>query len=405
MQRASNMLILLTYVMIAVVAAIGFEFFGLMPTMTAWMMGAIVFIVASLAHSAAARAQERRSLEDEIHNLKAANLELAEEFEAAQKRFDAIADELRAEAIERDNALVHDMRILEDMVRRGDHGEFDHEDALPASESHIGVAMVREALEANRIDLYLQPIVTLPQRRVAYYESFSRLRDETGRVLAPAAFIDAAEQAGLMTEVDNLLLFRCVQIVRRLTGQDRRVGIFCNISLNALSDETFFPEFLDYVRQNQDLASSLIFEITQQAFFERDARAARNMARMADFGFRFSVDQVSNVTMDLDEMERAGVRFVKISGHRLLRALRDGESIAGYEPGAIAVEDVAGMFARHGLELIVDKVEEESTVVEVLELDVAYGQGHLFGEPKAVRGDALDIPHPDVKPEAVTLAG
>lgn len=402
MPRASDILILLTYVTIAGVAAIGFEYFGLMPTLSAWMMGAIVFIVAGMAHSAAARAQERRAMEDEIHNLKAANLALAEEFAAAQSRLDEITDELRAEALERDNALVHEVRVLEDLIRRvGPSAGRPGDGESQASQSQTDIDTVREALQANRVDLYLQPIVTLPQRRTAFYESFTRLRDETGRVLAPAAFLNAASRAGLMTEVDNLLLFRCVQIVRRLTGQDRRVGIFCNISLNSLSDETFFPEFLDFVRQNKDLSGALIFEISQQAFLERDAVAARNMARMADFGFRFSVDGVTSVDLDLDDMERAGVRFVKIGGARLLDALHSGEPVAGYEAGAIATEDLASMFARHGVELIVEKIEEESTVVEVLELDVAYGQGHLFGEPRPVRGDVLD----EAGQDPVRLAG
>lgn len=393
MPRALDILILMTYVAIATVAAIGFERLGLMPATSAWIMGAIVFIVAGMAHSAAARTQERRTMENEIHNLKASNLALAEEFEAAQKRLDAITDELRAEAVERDNALVHEVKVLEDLIRRVG-GPVDL-GSRPASgktstATSIDIETVRDALSANRVDLYIQPVVTLPQRRVAFYEGYTRLRDATGRVLAPAAFISAAEEAGVMTEVDNLLLFRCVQIVRRLTGQDRKVGIFCNISINSLSDEDFFPEFLDFVRQHKDLSGALIFEISQRAFEERDAIAARNMARMADFGFRFSVDQVSHVDLDLDDMERAGVRFVKIGGQRLLDAVADYETIAGYEPGAIAQEDLAGLFARHGIELIVDKIETENTVVEVLELDVAYGQGHLFGEPRPVRDDVLE---------------
>lgn len=394
MPRASDILILLTYITIAAVAAIGFEFFGLMPTLNAWMMGAIVFIVAGMAHSAAARGHERRSLEDEIHELKAANLALAEEFEAAQARIDEIADELRAESVERDNALVHEVKVLEDLVRRvgpaGTEYYSGSKTAPQASTAHTDIDTVRGALAANRVDLYLQPVVTLPQRRTAFYESYTRLRDATGRILAPSAFMAAAEEAGLMAEVDNLLLFRCVQIVRRLTGQDRKVAIFCNVSLNSLSDETFFPEFLDFIRQNKDLSSSLIFEISQQAFEERDAIAARNMARMADFGFRFSIDQIAHVELDLTEMERAGVRFAKIGGRRLLDAIDNYESIAGYEAGAIATEDLAGLFGRHGIELIVDKIEDESTVVEVLEMDVAYGQGHLFGEPRPVRDDVLE---------------
>lgn len=391
MAKATDILILLTYIMVAVVAALGFDYLGLMSTASAWMMGAIVFIVAGMAHSAAARAQERRSMETEIHDLKAANLALAEEFEIAQRRIDEITDELRAESVERDNALVHEVKVLEDLVRRvGEGPEMPAAaNAAASNMASVDIDTVREALEENRVDLYVQPVVTLPQRRVAFYEGFTQLRDATGRVLAPGAFIKAAERAGLMTEVDNLLLFRCVQIVRKLTGQDRKIAIFCNISLNSLSDETFFPTFLDFIRQHNDLAGSLIFEISQRAFEERDAVAARNMARMADFGFRFSIDRIVDLDMDLDDMQRAGVRFVKVGGERLLEAVSGYERIAGVDAGDIAHQDIASLFARRGIELIADRVEEESTVVEVLELDVAYSQGHLFGEPRQVNEDML----------------
>ena len=56
-----------------------------------------------------------------------------------------------------------------------------------------------------------------------------------------------------MSAIDNLLLFRCVQIVRRLAKNDRKVGIFCNISLASLGDEVFFPQFLEFLSENKDL--------------------------------------------------------------------------------------------------------------------------------------------------------
>jgi cyclic-di-GMP phosphodiesterase TipF (flagellum assembly factor) len=232
MPRTSDILIVVTYAMIAVVAAMGFEYLGLMSATFAWLMGAMVFLVAGQAHSAAARAHERKSFEDEVANLKASNLALAEEFAAAQKRLDAITDELRAEAVERDNVLGHEVKVLEDLVRRvGETPSSAQETGekgvvTPESGTSVDIETVREALAANRVDLYLQPIVSLPQRRTYFYESFTRLRDSTGRVLTPGAFLQAAERAGLMTEVDNLLLFRCVQIVRKLIAMSRFSAIF-----------------------------------------------------------------------------------------------------------------------------------------------------------------------------------
>src|SRR5690606_14445156 len=161
-----------------------------------------------------------------------------------------------------------------------------------ARQSAAVLDTVRQALAENRVDLYLQPIVGLPQRRTVFYESYSRLRDESGRVMMPAEYLAVAEPEGLVTAIDNLLLFRCVQIVRRLAKQDRKVGIFCNISIASLADETFFPQFLELLAENRDLAGALIFELGQAAFDARGAVEARNMSKLAELGFRFSLDKV-----------------------------------------------------------------------------------------------------------------
>ena len=397
MPKAGDILVVLTYAMVAVVAALGFDRFGLMPTELAWLMGAVVFLIAGQVHAAAARAEERAMFEDELHQLKAANLSMLEELQVAQERIDEIAitgvepEPSQAAAL----AAKPDDQLVAALLARLQSGEAAsaatpaaNTDAAPRSRADAG-RLVREALEANRVDLYLQPVVGLPQRRTYFYEGFTRIRESNGAVVAPGDFLAAAEEAGLITDVDNLLLLRCVQIVRRLTKADRRVGVFCNVSINSLADEDFFPAFLDFLRRNSDLAGALIFELPRAAFEARSATAARNMARLADYGFRFSIDQVSDLSIDLAELQRAGVRFLKVPGVRLVEAATGGEPIAGREPGAIRPEDIAGLFARYGVDLIAEKIESEGTVVEVLDLDIAYAQGHLFGAPRPVRDDVI----------------
>ena len=313
MPRASDILVVLTYAMIAVVAALAFERFGLMSSQMAWIMGAVVFLIAGQVHAAAARAEERTQLQSSIHELRAANLSLLEELETTQTRLEDLEGKIEAssspvspltfqesdqpleiprmgsgyEASASEHTLPEnrsDDRLIAELIQRLETGGAGLA-ANIADESEA--ALIRDAIDSNRVDLYLQPMVSLPQRRTYFYEGFTRLRNVAGEVVPPGAFLKAAEDAGLITEVDNLLLFRCVQIVRKLTKSDRRIGIFCNVSMRSLSDEDFFPAFLDFLRRNADLSGSLVFEMTQAGFESRSATAARNMARLADYGFRF----------------------------------------------------------------------------------------------------------------------
>jgi cyclic-di-GMP phosphodiesterase TipF (flagellum assembly factor) len=252
------------------------------------------------------------------------------------------------------------------------------------------IDVVRDALNENRVELYLQPIVALPQRRTAFYEGFTRLKDETGRIILPSEFMPAAEQAGLTSAIDNMLLFRCVQIVRKLAKQDRRIGIFCNISPRSLADEIFFPQFLDFMRENADLAGALIFEIGQDDYDARRAMEARAIAKLNDLGFRFSIDKVKKLDVDLFDLERTGVRFLKASGSLLIEQfVRQGARPKSNILKEISHRDVAAIFRRHGIDLIAERIEHEATVVEILELETPYAQGHLFGAPRAIKDSLM----------------
>jgi cyclic-di-GMP phosphodiesterase TipF (flagellum assembly factor) len=55
----------------------------------------------------------------------------------------------------------------------------------------------------------------------------------------------------------------------------------------------------------------------------------------------------------------------------------------------LQASDYASLTRRYGVEVIAEKVESEREVIDILELDIGYGQGHLFGEPRAIRDSVL----------------
>ena len=243
------------------------------------------------------------------------------------------------------------------------------------------VALIRAAIEANRIDLYLQPILTLPQRKVRYYEAMTRLRTEDGTLLFPADFIKYAEDAGLMPKIDNLMLFRCVQVLRRLLLKNREIGLFCNIALNTLSDPEFFPQFSQFMEANRALSPSLMLELPQHAWQTMGPIEQESIAALAERGFRFSMDQVTDLRMEPRDLSERGIRFVKIGAALLLNK--------AMAPSDIHAADLSDLLGRFGISLIAERIETESIVVDLLDYDVRFGQGFLFSPPRPVRAEAL----------------
>jgi cyclic-di-GMP phosphodiesterase TipF (flagellum assembly factor) len=347
-----------------------------------------------------ARGLDLASLRGELGAIREAHLILTTQLEKVDARLTEVVETVTVDALRRSEELSSEVHMLEDTVQRmAERMEAQLSSRVAAAPMHAFghsaqsealLDTVKAALAENRVDLYLQPIVSLPQRRTVFYESFSRLRDDSGRVMMPAEYLSVAEPEGLVAAIDNLLLFRCVQIVRRLAKQDRKVGIFCNISLASLSDEQFFPQFLDFLSANKDMAGALIFELGQSAFSRRGAVEARHMARLADLGFRFSLDKVNDLDLDYQDLARADVKFIKVGAQMLLDQLEetDGRLVIKSLPDLHA-SDFSRLTRRYGVEIIVEKVESERQIVDILDLDLAFGQGHLFGEPRAIRDAVL----------------
>ena len=345
-----------------------------------------------------ARMGQQGGLASEVEAMREAHLILAGEIDRIQSRLTDVAETAAEDALRRSEEIYSEVQLLEDVVQQmGERIEaqltlqVDRAEAEAVSpQASALLQTVRAALDAGRVDLYLQAVVSLPQRRTQFYESFSRLRDETGRVLMPAEFLSVAEPGGLVAAIDNLLLFRCVQIVRRLAGQDRKIGIFCNISLASLGDEDFFPPFMEFMAANRDLSDSLIFELGQGPFNARGAIEARNMAKLADLGFRFSLDKVSDLDLDFQDLARADVGFVKIAAHLLIDELEDHDGRLSLRSiPEIEAADFAALARRHGVQLVAEKVESERQVVDILDLELGLAQGHLFGEPRPIRDAVL----------------
>ncbi|HWL31323.1 MAG TPA: EAL domain-containing protein [Xanthobacteraceae bacterium] len=245
------------------------------------------------------------------------------------------------------------------------------------------IESVREAVDANRIDLYLQSIVTLPQRKVRYYEGLTRLRTESGSVIEPPEFLEAAEACGLMATIDTMLLLRSRQVVRRLQIKNRETCVFCNIATSTLNDAVVFPELLQFLNANKTLAPSLVLEFAQHALRDMGPMELESLAALRELGFHFCMDRITDLRIEPRDLAARGIRYVKISAPLLLGAAEAPHS-------DIHAADLSSLLARFGITLIVDRIEREAQVVELLEYGVRFGQGFLFSSPRPVR---LDTAH------------
>lgn len=359
--------------------------------------GVLTTAVLSQIHVLVSNGSSKREIDARMQAIEKENRDAERRMDVIEARTDVVEETVKHELTERRDALVSEMKQLESLIDRLSHS---FETRLAETSTNKIVAPqedailrdVRDALKDGRVDLHLQPIVSLPQRRVSFYEGFTRLRRPDGSLILPAEFLDAGRRANLMGQIDNFTLFRCVQIVRRLAERDRRVGVFCNIAASSLEDSTFFPMFLEFMTENRDLSGAVIFEIRADRFETRSRTMRDNMDKLTALGFRFSIDHAPDLGLDLPRLQSAGVRFVKMNGGALIDQLRDP---AGPRPVSsinrrVDGEEVSAVFSRYGITMVAEKMEDEASVVEILEYEIPYGQGHVFGAPRPIKASLME---------------
>ncbi|UPJ51185.1 EAL domain-containing protein [Bradyrhizobium sp. 200] len=240
------------------------------------------------------------------------------------------------------------------------------------------LAAVKNAVEESRLDIYLQPMVTLPQRKVRFYEAVTRLRDDKDQILAADDFIPTAEAGGLIGKIDHMVMLRCIQVLRRLMVRNKDVGVFCNVSAATLGNPVNFAQCLDFLEANRALAPSFVLEFKQATFRRLGPTETENLAALSQRGYRFSIDHVTDLRIEPRDLADRGVRFIKVPAALLLDPKQSSTS-------DIHPSDLSDLLGRFGIDLIAEKIEGERAVVDLLDYDVRFGQGFLFAPPRPLR--------------------
>jgi cyclic-di-GMP phosphodiesterase, flagellum assembly factor TipF len=242
---------------------------------------------------------------------------------------------------------------------------------------------VRHAVQSDSIDFFLQPIVTLPQRKPRFFEMFSRIRIKDEIYLPANRYIGMAMRHDMLPALDNLLLLRAVQAIRDAGEGEGERAWFCNITSLTLNDPKFMADLVEFVALHRSLAHRLVFELAQQDLAGMQPECLPVLDGLSRLGCRFSMDQVTALSFDLAHLEARHIRFIKIEVRLVSAELRE-------DGGMKRLKRLKTELDGRGIDLIIEKIENEKQLVELLDVEIDYGQGYLFGKP--LRGDTA---HPE----------
>ncbi len=231
-----------------------------------------------------------------------------------------------------------------------------------------------DAVEKNHMDLFIQPIVCLPQRKLRFYELFGRLNIKSGNFLPAKDYINLAYEENIITSLDTILLSSGLKHLNKLYTNGQKVAYFVNIKPFTLRNQCFMQELLSYVSKNKALAEHLVFEITAQDFLLLTPDECRVMRALAEIGCRFSIDNAPTLPKDIKSLRAHNINFIKIDAAILAKK---GETTEGFNDLLMRKHNLQ----INGISVIVQKIEDENMLLDCLDYEVEYGQGYYFGRP------------------------
>ena len=257
------------------------------------------------------------------------------------------------------------------------------------------IRLVSQAFEADRIELHLQPVVSLPQRKIRFYEVLARLRLADGTLLAPAEFLPILECAGRAADFDRRVLVRAMAVCRHLMarGSDAIVGV--NLSAHAIVEPGFLWSLAGLLDSAPEILGRIVLELPQHSWRHLDADLKGALATLRERGVPFSLDRAADLRFDPQALADLGVRFMKLPAHLMIKAAeqQDGR----YAGPELDVRDFAPTLRRQGIRLIAERVDQDDMVPVLGDLGIPLAQGFAFASPRPVKPEITggqDLPRP-----------
>jgi diguanylate cyclase (GGDEF)-like protein len=270
-------------------------------------------------------------------------------------------------------------------------------------------ARLEEALRNDQFVLCFQPILPMAQieyeslpeqqgalwtrhlRRFAnqraFYEVLIRLRDSDGSLVAPAAFLPAAERFSLIGEIDRWVIKHALRALREYAANDPPAGITINISAQSLGQPDLARYITDRLVEYNVDPRAVVFEITETGALNHLDQARALITELRAYGCRFALDDFGVGFSSFTHLKHLDVDMLKIDGSFTQGLLSDPVDMA-------VISAITSIAHSIGKLTVAEYVDRPEILRALRNCGVDYAQGFYVGRPKSglrLAGGQLEV--------------
>jgi PAS domain S-box-containing protein/diguanylate cyclase (GGDEF)-like protein len=232
---------------------------------------------------------------------------------------------------------------------------------------------LNEAVQEDRIDIYLQPIFDNNTRLLNKYECLMRFIDTDGTVVSPYAFLDIAKKTRLYPTLTRIVIKKAFNFFHQRTE-----SFSINLSLEDILEEDTVNFIIAQINEKPSIAHRLVFEIVEDEGIENYDEVSAFIEKMKSFGCAIAIDDFGTGYSNFDYLIRLNADYIKIDGSIIKNINHDVNS-------KIVTELIVSFAKRLKLKTIAEYVHSQDVEDTVRKLGISYSQGFHLGKPVSMQ--------------------
>ena len=245
--------------------------------------------------------------------------------------------------------------------------------------SHLALETdLRRAMAANEIEVQFQPISNLQSLEIAGFEALARWRHPKKGLLPPADFIDMAENAGMISEIGQIVLANAARqlgVWQRVLRRDENFFVSVNISPSHLLEANFLEQVQAVIEREGLKPNSLKIEVTESVIMRHPDRATKLFERLRSLGVGLACDDFGTGFSNLSSLRDLPFDTLKIDRSFLTPESFDTRS-------GMIITTITELAHGLGMTVVAEGIETQIQIDRLSELGCDLGQGYFIGEPK-----------------------
>lgn len=234
---------------------------------------------------------------------------------------------------------------------------------------------VTGAFNNEELELYLQPIVGLPNRHCVGAEVLLRWPNAATRGIYPNVVVEIINKVGLGKLFTRWLIQSVCRLARELKAQH---GLHIYLTLNLRAEDLYDAELPHLIQQSAQFwkiePSDIILEITENGILEENETTLNTIKVITESGFKLALDDFGTGYSSMARLRTLPISLIKIdqSFVRNIELSKEDFEI---------VQSMSSLASSLKKEVLVEGVETEAGLALINQIGIGKAQGYLFSKP------------------------